>query len=417
MNRFRLPVIVLIALLVALPVGLFGPALPAQAQEDPVAYGVFFHSPTCPHCVEVLNNHWPRIQAEFGDQLRVLFVNVATPSGRDLMLATLPVLGIESSGVPLLVLGESYMTGSIQIPLEAPIAIRDGLAAGGIPVPAVPGIETIFAQAEAAEADGTAPVESAADEASAPLALTSDPANLIAIVVLVGLIISLIVVAIAAWQMRTHRDAPLVRAMAGSPGRTIVLLAALGGLALAGSLVFGSVGDGAVALLAGIVAVLFIVFGALLLTQPADGRVPHTAILLMVLAGLLVAGYLAYVETTLTEAVCGLVGDCNAVQQSPYASVAGIPVGVIGIVGYLVIGGLWLLRLVRPARWIDAALFGAALIGVAFSTYLTFLEPFVIGASCAWCLTSAVVMIVMVWLTAPAGLAALTPETRTRQPA
>ena len=30
--------------------------------------------------------------------------------------------------------------------------------------------------------------------------------------------------------------------------------------------------------------------------------------------------------------------------------------------------------------------------GVLFSIYLTYLEPFVIGAVCAWCLTSAVVM-------------------------
>ena len=30
--------------------------------------------------------------------------------------------------------------------------------------------------------------------------------------------------------------------------------------------------------------------------------------------------------------------------------------------------------------------------GVLFSIYLTFLEPFVIGATCAWCITSAIIM-------------------------
>jgi uncharacterized membrane protein len=37
--------------------------------------------------------------------------------------------------------------------------------------------------------------------------------------------------------------------------------------------------------------------------------------------------------------------------------------------------------------------------GTVFSIYLTFLEPFVIGATCAWCLTSAILMTVLLWLT------------------
>jgi uncharacterized membrane protein len=44
--------------------------------------------------------------------------------------------------------------------------------------------------------------------------------------------------------------------------------------------------------------------------------------------------------------------------------------------------------------------------GLAFSIYLTFLEPFVIGATCAWCLTSAIVMTALFWLSLkPARLA------------
>jgi hypothetical protein len=38
--------------------------------------------------------------------------------------------------------------------------------------------------------------------------------------------------------------------------------------------------------------------------------------------------------------------------------------------------------------------------GVLFSIYLTFLEPFVIGAVCMWCVSSAVIMMLMLWLTA-----------------
>jgi len=45
--------------------------------------------------------------------------------------------------------------------------------------------------------------------------------------------------------------------------------------------------------------------------------------------------------------------------------------------------------------------------GIAFSIYLTFLEPFVIGATCAWCLTSAIVMTALFWLAAPRARSAL----------
>jgi uncharacterized membrane protein len=44
------------------------------------------------------------------------------------------------------------------------------------------------------------------------------------------------------------------------------------------------------------------------------------------------------------------------------------------------------------------------LVATGFSIYLTFLEPFVIGASCAWCLTSALIATLL--------LLAATPERR-----
>ena len=41
--------------------------------------------------------------------------------------------------------------------------------------------------------------------------------------------------------------------------------------------------------------------------------------------------------------------------------------------------------------------------GTLFSIYLTFLEPFIIGATCAWCLTSSIIMTVLLWLSAGSG--------------
>jgi uncharacterized membrane protein len=48
-----------------------------------------------------------------------------------------------------------------------------------------------------------------------------------------------------------------------------------------------------------------------------------------------------------------------------------------------------------------------SVLGVLFSVYLTFLEPFVIGATCAWCLSSAVLMTALMWLSAGDGILAL----------
>jgi uncharacterized membrane protein len=129
------------------------------------------------------------------------------------------------------------------------------------------------------------------------------------------------------------------------------------------------------------------------------------------LAGLGVACYLASVEMAQAEAYCGPVGDCNAVQQSDYALLFGVlPVGVLGVLGYLAILGAWAMgRLGRGhlARLARAATLLLAGFGVLFSAYLTFLEPFVIGATCAWCLSSALCMALILLLSAGPGWDAL----------
>jgi uncharacterized membrane protein len=70
----------------------------------------------------------------------------------------------------------------------------------------------------------------------------------------------------------------------------------------------------------------------------------------------------------------------------------------LGVLGYLVVIILWLagnLDLEAWQRTINILLWIVALIGVLFSVYLTFLEPFVIGATCLWCLSSAVIMTIL----------------------
>jgi uncharacterized membrane protein len=129
--------------------------------------------------------------------------------------------------------------------------------------------------------------------------------------------------------------------------------------------------------------------------------------------GLGVAGYLTYVETRAVPAVCGPVGDCNAVQTSSYALLFGmLPVGLLGAAGYVAILVAWLwgrFRSDRLADYAPLAILAMTVFGVLFSVYLTWLELFVIRAVCMWCLTSAVIMAVLMLLATPPALASFAP--------
>ena len=128
----------------------------------------------------------------------------------------------------------------------------------------------------------------------------------------------------------------------------------------------------------------------------SDGALRRTALVLAIL-GVGVAGYLTYVHYAGIEPVCNIAHGCVKVQTSKYAELAGIPVAVLGLVGYVTI----LAALAvdgEPGRMVAAL---TALVGFGFSAYLTYRELFTIDAICQWCVASAVLMtglaIVCVW--------------------
>jgi uncharacterized membrane protein len=109
--------------------------------------------------------------------------------------------------------------------------------------------------------------------------------------------------------------------------------------------------------------------------------------------GLGVSGYLAFVEATQAEAVCGPVGECNLVQASEYARILGIPVAFLGLLFYLTILAAFIaiqLGYLPPTRRVITGLIGITFLGTLFSIYLTVVEIFLIKAICLWCLSSAV---------------------------
>jgi uncharacterized membrane protein len=373
---------------------LFLLVIPVLGQTESVVYAVLFYSPTCPHCHDVMQNVIPEWEDEFGDAIQPLYVNVATQDGSYLFnAACIQLQGEYCRGVPVMAIGETLLRGAGEIPAQGPGLIRDGLAAGGIDLPPVPVLREVF-NAEMAASGGA--VERTVSKATLADRLAADPtANMMAIAVLIGLVGSF-----AGVFLFSRSGLLQDQRLTGD----IAIAATIVSAALAFSLAINS-GEDTLALLlswASLLLLGFVVF-ILVRTRNLDLAIP-----LVAAAGLAVALYLAQVEVSETEAVCGVVGNCNEVQNSEYARLFGIlPIGVLGIIGYVLILGAWAVArfsrndlLIAAAR---AGLFVMALFGVVFSAYLTFLEPFVIGATCAWCLTSAMTMLVLLWLVAPVG--------------
>ena len=120
------------------------------------------------------------------------------------------------------------------------------------------------------------------------------------------------------------------------------------------------------------------------------------------IAGIGVAAVLTsfHFSPTTTAALCTAAGGCETVNSSPYSTIAGVPIALFGMLGYLAIGvsALASTRQDWLGEQAPLAVFGLSLIGVLYSAYLTYLEIFVIRAICPWCVASALLMIA-IWVT------------------
>jgi hypothetical protein len=81
----------------------------------------------------------PPLQEEYGAQLLIAEIDVSSAEGYDLYQSAVGSLGIKDTGVPTLIVGDAVMLGSREIPEQLPGLIDEGLAAGGVDWPAIPG--------------------------------------------------------------------------------------------------------------------------------------------------------------------------------------------------------------------------------------------------------------------------------------
>lgn len=128
-------------------------------------------------------------------------------------------------------------------------------------------------------------------------------------------------------------------------------------------------------------------------------------VLYLSLAGMGLGTYLTvvtFVAVDLSYCEPNPLLSCGTVIGSSYSRILGIPVALMGTLGYT---GLFVVAYLAPgARNVlrsRLALLGLGLagVGIAFGTYLTYLELFVIGSVCLLCLTSFLLMVPILVLT------------------
>jgi uncharacterized membrane protein len=379
-------------------------ASPHSAQSQaPTVRCVLFYSPTCPHCHEVITNTLPPLIDSYGGTSEtryippppeeeaagpsligmygeILYINTLTQVGSDLYWEAVDRYQIPQAGqvVPLMIINDMILTGGSEIPAKFSELVDTGLEAGGYEWPELPGLDAAIANLIDLPSEEDQPVDEPTDD-PAPDERTEFPAPTA--------------------DKNIPEDQPAVPSLISE-------------LTIMDRLQLDPLGNGiAIVILFGMVlSVGYVGVMNLPSAQPAERTQPSALIPILSFIGMLIAGYLTYIETSGNLAVCGPVGDCNTVQQSGYSRLFGlIPVGLLGLFGYIAISIAWFFTRSSSGAivdWASALLILMATLGILYSIYLTFLEPFVIGATCAWCISSAVIMTLLFWLTKDAGISA-----------
>lgn len=117
--------------------------------------------------------------------------------------------------------------------------------------------------------------------------------------------------------------------------------------------------------------------------------------------GLLVSIYMTIYKVTNNESMCIGSGGCSIVNASRYSEINGIPVALVGVLGYLAILAVFYLE-TKPGFFQENGtmiLFGLTLIGFLFTAWLIFVEVALLKAYCPFCITSQISMSIIFILT------------------
>lgn len=116
----------------------------------------------------------------------------------------------------------------------------------------------------------------------------------------------------------------------------------------------------------------------------------HRAMFAVAMIGLATSAFLAWEYARGGTIACPVAGTgCDDVRGSAFSAVLGIPVPWLGLAYYGTVALLEIVRAEARGRLVDRLILGSAVAGVVASGVFTYLEAYVIGAWCFWCLVSA----------------------------
>jgi uncharacterized membrane protein len=127
-----------------------------------------------------------------------------------------------------------------------------------------------------------------------------------------------------------------------------------------------------------------------------SARTLRRTLIALTILGIAVASYLTYIHYAGIKPLCGRNGGgCEIVQTSQYSKLAGVPVALIGLLGYVAILGSLLMRQSESSRLATTAF---TVVGCGFSAYLTYRELFSIHHICEYCVSSFVIITILMCL-------------------
>ena len=136
-------------------------------------------------------------------------------------------------------------------------------------------------------------------------------------------------------------------------------------------------------------------------------RISVIIILLLAFCGLADSAYLAEHIASNTPVICNIQGlsDCNTVLGTQYSHVFGVPLADIGVLFYSILFVLAALELMMFDWFLRRILQVMAVAGVLASLYFVYLQAFVIHGFCIYCLTSALITLLVLLFSIPLEMA------------
>ncbi len=298
---------------------------------------VLFYKSDCRDCEIAIQNILPGYLKKHSSGLRVLAINNSVSEGGDLFLDTLLTLNISPpSRLPILIIGSQVLTGLDEINQTLPKLLTPPTETAVYEWPEVNSIKSLIVKMRDMEQVHFAKwINESSEQGVEDL--------------------------IQVFKYNFNKDT------AGNSVALFVLLGMLGAIVLGIALFLKKTTSDSYS-----ISIVYPILG---------------------IVALGIASYLFLSGIMDSELTCGPVGECNTVQQSEYAYLFDvIPVSLLGILSYCVGLICWIQARLAPKTlkvFFVIIAWGGAVVGMGFFVYLTFLEPFIIGASCAWCLSAA----------------------------